>query len=163
MNIYLIGMMGTGKSMIGKLLTEKIDYPFVDLDEKIEKSAGKSITNIFENDGEENFRKLESEQLRFYSNSIIACGGGVVLTQKNKSYIKKNGTTILLTAAMEELSHRLKDSNSRPLFSDEKSENTLKKIWIERKMDYLDTADHIIETDHKTYEEITDEIIRHLN
>ena len=82
MNIYLIGMMGTGKSTIGELLTEKLDYPFVDLDEKIENSAGKSITEIFENDGEENFRNLESEQLRSYSNSVIACGGGIILRKK---------------------------------------------------------------------------------
>ena len=78
MNIYLIGMMGTGKSTVGELLTKKLDYPFVDLDKNIEKYAGKSITKIFENDGEENFRIFEAEQLRCYSNSGIAGGGGSI-------------------------------------------------------------------------------------
>ena len=107
--------MGTGKSMIGELLTVKLDYPFVDLDEKIEKYSGKSITEIFEKDGEENFRNLESEQLRYYFNSVIACGGGIILKEENRTFMKENGKAVLLTASIPELSKRLIKSTSRPL------------------------------------------------
>jgi len=163
MNIYLIGMMGTGKSTIGELLTEKLDYPFVDLDEKIENSAGKSITEIFENDGEENFRNLESEQLRSYSNSVIACGGGIILEEENRTFMKENGKAVLLIASNPELSKRLMVSDSRPLLTGEKKEELLTNIWLERRLHYLNTADYTIETGHKTNEEIAEEILRHLN
>ena len=163
MNIYLIGMMGTGKSTIGELLTEKLDYPFVDLDEKIENSAGKSITEIFENDGEENFRNLESEQLRSYSNSVIACGGGIILKEENRTFMKENGKAVLLIASIPELSKRLMESDSRPLLAGEKKEELLTNIWLERRLHYFNTADYTIETGHKTNEQIAEEILRHLN
>ncbi|MGY8763994.1 MAG: shikimate kinase, partial [Fidelibacterota bacterium] len=73
MNIYLIGMMGSGKSTLGKTLSEKIQKPFIDLDSEIEKATGKSITEIFDIDGEEQFRKMETKQLKQYSESIVAC------------------------------------------------------------------------------------------
>ena len=138
MNIYLIGMMGTGKSTIGELLTEKLDYPFVDLDEKIENSAGKSITEIFENDGEENFRNLESEQLRSYSNSVIACGGGIIIREENRTFMKENGKAVLLIASIPELSKRLMESDSRPLLAGEKKEELLTNIWLERRLHHRD-------------------------
>ena len=164
MNIYLIGMMGTGKSTIGELLTKELEYSFVDLDEKIEKCAGKSITEIFENDGEENFRNLESEQLRFYSNSVIACGGGIIMREENRTFMKENGKAILLTASPSKLSKRLIQSDSRPLLSGKKNkEKLLKNIWLKRRLHYLNTADYTIETGHKTHEEITNEILRHLD
>lgn len=163
MNIYLIGMMGTGKSTIGELLTKELEYPFVDLDEKIEKCAGKSIAEIFENDGEENFRILESEQLRFYSNSVIACGGGIIMREENRTFMKENGKAVLLTASIPELSKRLIESDSRPLLPGQNKKELLKNIWLERRLHYLKTADYTIETGHKTHEEIAGEILRHLN
>ena len=164
MNIYLIGMMGTGKSTVGELLTKKLDYPFVDLDKNIEKYAGKSITKIFENDGEENFRILESEQLRSYSNSVIACGGGIIMREENRTFMKENGKSILLTASPSKLSKRLIQSDSRPLLSGKiNKEKLLKNIWLKRRLHYLNTADYTIETGHKTHEEITNEILRHLD
>ena len=163
MNTYLIGMMGTGKSTIGKLLTKMLDYPFVDLDEKIEKYAGISITEIFKNNGEENFRNLESEHLRFYSNSVIACGGGIIMRKENRTFMKDNGKAVLLTASIPELSKRLLESDSRPLLAVENKEELMKNIWLERRLHYFSTADYTIETGHKTHKEIADEILRHLN
>ena len=163
MNIYLIGMMGTGKSTVGELLTKKLDYPFVDLDKNIEKYAGKSITKIFENDGEENFRILESEQLRFYSKSVIACGGGIIMREENRTFMKENGKIVLLTASIPELSKRIIEPDSRPLLAGKNKEELLKNIWLERRLHYFNTADYTIETDHKTHEEIAGEILRHLN
>ena len=163
MNIYLIGMMGSGKTTVGIKLSEKLKKTFIDLDTEIEKSAGKTISELFDENGEDHFRLLESEILKTFSKSIIACGGGVVLMEKNRHFIKENGTAILLTATMKELSHRLKDSDGRPLLAYEKSENALKNIWLERQMDYLNTADFSIETDGKHPAEIAEEIILQLN
>ena len=163
MNIYLIGLMGSGKSTLGKSLSEKIQKPFVDLDSEIEKAAGKFISEIFDIDGEEQFRKMESKQLKQYSESIVACGGGIVLKDENREFINENGFTILLTASMEELSHRLSDSGNRPLLADDNTEEALTKLWLERQLNYLNTADFTIETDGKNPEELTKEILVQIN
>ena len=163
MNIYLIGMMGSGKSTVGKTLSEKMHKPFVDLDSEIEKAAGKSISEIFDIDGEEQFRKMETKQLKQYSESIVACGGGIVLKDENREFINDNGFTILLLASMEELSQRLSASNNRPLLADDNMEEALTKLWMERQIDYLETANFTIETDGKNPDELTEEILLHIN
>ncbi len=102
-------MMGSGKSTVGKTLSEKMHKPFIDLDSEIEKGTGKNISEIFDTDGEEQFRIMETKQLKKYSESIVACGGGIVLKDENRECINENGVTILLTASMEELSNRLSE------------------------------------------------------
>ena len=163
MNIYLIGMMGSGKSTLGKSLSEKIQKPFIDLDSEIEKAAGKSITEIFDIDGEEQFRKMETKQLKQYSESIVACGGGIVLNNANRKFINENGIAILLLATMGELAQRLSSSNNRPLLADDNMEEALTKLWLERQLDYLDTANFTIKTDGKTPEQLTEEILVQIN
>ena len=163
MNIYLIGMMGSGKSTVGKPLSEKMHKPFIDLDSEIEKGTGKNISKIFDIDGEEQFRKMETKQLKQYSESIVACGGGIVLKDENREFINENGVTILLTASMEELSHRLSDSGNRPLLADDNTEEALTKLWLERQLNYLNTADFTIETDGKNPEQLTEEILVQIN
>ena len=163
MNIYLIGMMGSGKSTLGKTLSEKIQKPFVDLDSEIEKAAGKSISEIFDIDGEEQFRKMETKQLKQYSESIVACGGGIVLKDENREFINENGIAILLLATMGELTQRLSTSNNRPLLADDNMEEALTKLWMERQIDYLDTANFTIETDGKNPEQLTQEILVQIN
>ena len=163
MNIYLIGMMGSGKSTVGKTLSEKMHKPFIDLDSEIEKATGENISEIFDIDGEEQFRKMETKQLKQYSESIVACGGGIVLKDENREFINENGVTILLTASMEELSHRLSDSGNRPLLADDNTEEALTKLWLERQLHYLNTADFTIETDGKNSEQLTEEILVQIN
>ena len=163
MNIYLIGMMGSGKSTVGKTLSEKMNKPFIDLDSEIEKGTGENISEIFDIDGEEQFRKMETKQLKQYSESIVACGGGIVLKDENREFINENGVTILLTASMEELSHRLSDSGNRPLLADDNTEEALTKLWLERQLHYLNTADFTIETDGKNPEQLTEEILVQIN
>ena len=163
MNIYFIGMMGSGKSTVGQTLSEIMQKPFIDLDSEIEKGTGKNISEIFDTDGEEQFRKMETKQLKQYSQSIVACGGGIVLKDENREFINENGVTILLTASMEELSHRLSDSGNRPLLADDNTEAALKKLWLERQLHYLNTADFTIETDGKNPEQLTEEILLHIN
>ena len=163
MNIYLIGMMGSGKSTVGKTLSEKMHKPFIDLDSEIEKGTGKNISEIFDIDGEEQFRKMETKQLKQYSESIVACGGGIVLKDENREFINENGIAILLLATMGELTQRLSNSGNRPLLADDNTEEALTKLWMERQLDYLDTANFTIETDGKNPEELTEEILLHIN
>jgi shikimate kinase len=163
MNIYLIGMMGSGKSTVGKILSEKMHKPFIDLDSEIELGIGKNISEIFDTDGEEQFRKMETKQLKQYFESIIACGGGIVLNNENRNFINENGTAILLTASKEELSHRLSDSVNRPLLAENNKEEILNKLCLERQLNYLNTANFIIETDRKSPEQLTEEILLYIN
>ena len=163
MNIYLIGIMGSGKSTVGEILAEKMELLFIDLDSEIEKTGGKSVSEIFNQDGEDHFRKLESEELKQYSESVVACGGGIILDEKNRQYINENGVAVLLTASMDELFKRLSDSNNRPILPDENTKKALTKLWMERLIDYLDTADFSIETNGKTPEQLTDEILIQIN
>ena len=163
MNIYLIGMMGSGKSTVGKILAEKMELLFIDLDSEIEKTGGKSVSEIFNQDGEDHFRKLESEELKQYSESVVACGGGIILDEENRQYINENGVAVLLTASMDELFKRLSDSNNRPILPDENTEKALINLWLERKKDYLNTSDFLIETDGENPIEITNKIFSKIN
>ena len=163
MNIYLMGMMGSGKSTVGKTLSQQLGKPIIDLDLEIEQSTGKTISEIFENGRAEHFRNIESNQLQQHSDSIVACGGGIILKEENRVIIKENGKAILLTASIPELSNRLSASANRPLLTDDNMEETLTKLWLERQLLYLSTADYTIETDGKTPEKITEEILNQLN
>jgi len=163
MNIYLIGMMGSGKSTVGKTLSEKMHKPFIDLDSEIEKETGKNISEIFDIDGEEQFRKMETKQLKQYSESIVACGGGIVLKDENREFINENGIAILLLATMGELTQRLSNSGNRPLLADDNTEEALTKLWLERQLNYLNTADFTIETDGKNPEILSEEILVQIN
>ena len=163
MNIYLLGMMGSGKSTVGRSLSQYMDKPFIDLDLEIEQSVGKTISEIFENDGEKYFRDIESNQLYQYSDSVVACGGGIILNEGNRTFIKKNGKAILLTASIAELSERLSTSEDRPLLPKNNMEETLTVLWLDRQLRYLNTAEFTIETDGKTPEKITQEILNQLD
>ena len=137
--------------------------PFIDLDSEIEKGTGKNISEIFDIDGEEQFRKMETKQLKQYSESIVACGGGIVLKDENREFINENGIAILLLATMGELTQRLSNSGNRPLLADDNTEEALTKLWMERQIDYLETANFTIETDGENPEELTEKILLHIN
>lgn len=159
MNIFLIGMMGTGKSTVGVLLANELKIPFVDLDKEIEKSTKKTVSGIFNFDGEDAFRKIETERLKEVSASVVSCGGGIILKEENRNFIKVNGTTILLTASIDELVRRLKGAEKRPLLAKNNEKESLIKLWLDRRAQYLSLSDMTIDTDGKTSRQITNDIL----
>lgn len=121
MKIFLIGFMGSGKTYWGKVWAQQSGLDFYDLDEIIEKKAGKSISAIFENEGEDHFRKMEAMALVEFAetkNGIIACGGGTASFQDNMQWMNENGTTIYLRAKPQYIYDRvLDDAEKRPLIN----------------------------------------------
>ena len=165
MHYYLIGMMGSGKSTVGKLLAKKLETPFLDLDHYIEVKNNKSINDIFKEKGENYFRQLETNALSEIKGSeiVVACGGGIILNHENRKKISSNGKVVFLKASISSLIKRLLSNKDRPLLNDKNIENELIKIWNERKNYYNETAEITINTDGYTPESISSLIIENLN
>ena len=117
--LFLIGFMGSGKTYWGKIWAEKNGLAFYDLDEEIEKKNGKTIAAIFEKEGEEYFRQIETEVLHTFSekqNCIIACGGGAACFNENMQWMNVNGTTVYLSATLQYIfNHVIDGQHKRPL------------------------------------------------
>lgn len=116
-NLYLIGMMGSGKTTVGQLLAEQLGYRFFDTDAVIEQVAGRSISQIFAESGEAEFRQLESQvlsELSAYTRLAIATGGGIILRRENWSYLR-HGIVVWLDVPLEQLQVRLQADTTRPL------------------------------------------------
>ena len=165
MNYYLIGMMGSGKSTVGKLLAKKLETAFLDLDHYIEVKNNKSINDIFKEKGENYFRQLETNALSEIKGSeiVVACGGGIILNHENRKKISSNGKVVFLKASISSLIKRLLSNKDRPLLNDKNIGNELIKIWNERKNYYNETAEITINTDGYTPESISSLIIENLN
>lgn len=161
-NIVLIGLMGTGKSAIGRTIGKKLGRRFIDTDRFIERKAGKTIAEIFEQDGESIFRKLEKEIIRRisqYIGIVIATGGGLIVDQENFSCLKESGWIIALYASPETIYKRIEGKRIRPLLL--KQEDPVKKleeILNNRKPIYAQAHFHV-DTENKEIDEIADEII----
>jgi shikimate kinase len=134
--VYIIGFMGCGKSTAGKKLAALLNWSFIDLDRKIEEFRGKTIAEIFEQNGEENFRVLESKILKglnVTSNTVVSTGGGTPCYGDNMEYMKKTGLTVYLKMTPGQLRSRLSESKAvRPLIKNLSSEALLG--YIEQKL-----------------------------
>ncbi|HSA07148.1 MAG TPA: shikimate kinase [Candidatus Gastranaerophilales bacterium] len=154
-NIVFIGLMGSGKTTLGKYTAKKTGMLFFDTDELIVKKAQKPIKAIFADEGELYFRELETEVIKDISQKtdcVISTGGGAVLKQENIEYLKKTGVLFYLEASPEELYRRTKNDFSRPLLKGDNPIKILEKLLISRKSFY-DKADFKINTENKTLEE----------
>lgn len=157
-NIILIGMMGSGKSTIGKLLADLLKFDFVDLDEFIEKNEAMTISDIFAKQGEDYFRKLETNAVKEFShleNTVVSTGGGIIKNEANITALKKAGAVFYLSAPANVLYKRIKGDKGRPLL---KSEEEFAKILEERENSYKQ-ADFTVDAT-KSPQEIAQDIIK---
>lgn len=161
-NIVLIGMMGAGKSTVGHLIDQKLkDFTYLDLDKEIEKTAQKFIPEIFAQDGESYFRELEHSLIQKFSNyhnQVISTGGGIVENTDNMKLLQKNSVTFYLSASIDNLFERVKNTTNRPLLNHPNPKERIKELITKREPFYK-KADFEIKTDDKELMEIVEEII----
>ena len=163
MIFYLIGMMGSGKSSVGKLLANKLQFSNIDIDKEIEKDEKLSIKEIFEKKGENYFREIESKYLlRKRKLAVVSCGGGIILNKKNREFLKTSGYTIYLKSSIPTLEKRLLNKSSRPLLSNDNLKETLINIYSKRKTLYTSAANTTIITDRRSVKEVCELIIKKL-
>lgn len=165
MKIFLIGFMGSGKTFRGKALSKKLNLPFFDLDEQIVNSENKSINRIFDEDGEEYFRKKEKEILHIitesHSSFVMACGGGAPCYFNNIEYMNNSGTTVWLNTPIPVLFERLSlERNQRPLMktlTDAQLKGFIIKKFSDRKI-YYEQADVCIEDENVSLDQIIEKV-----
>lgn len=162
-NIVLIGFMGAGKSTVSEYLSRKYNMDTVEMDQIIAEREKMSISDIFSVHGEEYFRDLETKMLiemQAKTNTVISCGGGVPMRERNVKEMKKNGCVVLLTATPETILERVKDNHDRPLLEGNKTVSYISELMEKRRAKYEDAADVIIETDGKSTQEICEELVQ---
>jgi len=148
-NLILIGMMGSGKTTVGKSLARHLGKTFVDSDAEITKRTGVTIPHIFDVEGEDGFRQRETAaitDLTGGSNRVLATGGGAVLALQNREMLQQNGIVIYLKANAHELWQRTRHSNHRPLLQNADPYATLKELLLQRDPLYRQMADIVIHT-----------------
>ncbi|MDF2535062.1 MAG: shikimate kinase [Bacillales bacterium] len=162
--IFLIGMMGTGKSTIGKKLSRKLGFAFYDLDKIIEKKSQKTIEEIFSVNGETHFRDQEAKALRKTPllSSVVATGGGIIENEANRNWIKQFGIGVLLLADDETILSRIRNDKTRPLLQNN-PEQGIQELKQKRNLEYLDCAHFIIQTDDKSEDDIIKEIMKEIS
>lgn len=162
-NIVLIGYMGSGKSTAAKELHIKTGMEVIDTDAAIVKEQGRSINEIFQTDGETTFRELETELLRGLSEGsseyILSTGGGMPVREENRTILKTLGTVFFLKAETDTILERVKEDTQRPLLQGVDQRTKISAMLKERTPMYELAADHVIETDGKTIEEVVSEIL----
>lgn len=161
LNLYLIGMMGAGKTTIGQQLAKELQYRFFDTDAVIEQAAGQSISEIFAAAGEAEFRKLEAQvlaELSSYRKLVVATGGGIVLNRSNWGHLQE-GLVIWLDVPAAQLFDRLKTDTSRPLLQTENPLQTLQTLLDTRTPLYAQADLRISIAAGETSEQTTSRIL----
>ncbi len=162
-NIFLIGLMGAGKSTIGRQLAKELGKNFHDSDIEIEKRTGVGIDVIFDIEGEEGFRRRETGMLRELVEKrgiVLATGGGVVLAPENQQLLKDNGLVVYLRATAEHLAGRVRQDGKRPLLQSGDKLTKISELLTQREPVYSKLADMVVETNDKNVYRVVREISR---
>ena len=163
MNIFIVGPMGSGKSTVGKIISDELFLDFFDTDDEIEKRTGASIDWIFDLEGEEGFRRRESEILSemVQKNSIVlSTGGGIILDSSNRELLSSRGTVFYLSTPISIQVERTANDKDRPLLKNGNPSEILSKLHEERKGLYESVSDHVVETDSKSSQEVASQIVK---
>ena len=160
--VILTGFMGTGKSSVGRVLAASLGCPFIDLDAVIVADAGNSINDIFAGEGEAGFRARESaclERVLREGKTVIASGGGAVISESNRGLMRSNGVVVNLSASLPVILSRLEGATDRPLYTRLDAASRVAALLAERQQFY-DDADIRIDTDNKSVEDVSALILR---
>lgn len=152
-NIFLVGLMGAGKTSVGRLLARRLGKAFFDCDREIERATGVKIPVIFDIEGEAGFRAREERMLADLvrgDNIVLATGGGAVLSPQNRQVLSRNGFVVYLRAAVPDLWNRTRHDRNRPLLRNAEPLATLERLYAERDPLYREIADIIIDTGEQT-------------
>ena len=161
-HIFLIGFMGVGKTSTARNLSRQLGVREYDTDRLIVQQQEREISAIFAQQGEEAFRQMETDlldELKSYSPSIIACGGGMVLREENVRKMKEQGKILLLLAAPETIYEHVKDSTNRPLLNGNMNIPYITKMMEARESKYCAAADIVIETDGCTPKQVAQKLL----
>lgn len=164
-NIILIGMMGSGKTTVGKLLANLVGKTFIDIDHEIQRRTGVGIPVIFEIEGEAGFRKRESEVLRDIvrqQNIVLATGGGAILHPDNRALLRQHGTVVYLCAPVTELRRRTYLDKNRPLLQTGNVHAKLIELFIQRDPLYRETAHIIMDSGRQSARAFVQKLIQKL-
>jgi shikimate kinase len=164
-NIFLVGLMGAGKSTVGRMLAKRLGKVFYDSDHEIEKRCGVKIPVIFEMEGEAGFRKREAsviDELSQLKNIVLATGGGSVLLPENQKNLQERGVVIYLRANPNELWLRTRHDKGRPLLQTPNPQKTLEELFEKRDPIYRSIANQIVETGKPSVSQLTNHLIMQL-
>ena len=159
-NIVFVGMMGSGKSAIGKRLAANLEVPFVDADSAIEEAAGMSIADIFDSFGEEHFRDGERKviaRLMGEGSMVLSTGGGAFMNDETRTLIKEEAISVWLKADFETLMERVMRKDNRPLLKNGDPEETMRRLLVEREPFYA-KADIVVESRNETHEKVVEAV-----
>ena len=161
-NLYLIGFMAVGKSHLGRLVADSLGFKFFDTDQIIEEQSGRTILEIFESEGESEFRSMEKALITSGlpdTASVISCGGGLPIPEGMMDLLKSKGVVLALFASVDSILERTARNSNRPLLQVCNPEDKIRNLLDERTPVYLD-ADVSISTDERSTSEIVNSIIR---
>ena len=164
-SLYLVGMMGAGKTTVGRLLARKLKLRFLDSDEEIERRCGVKVPLIFEIEGEAGFRARESQvlmELTRLEDVVLATGGGAVLAEENRRLLAAEGTVVYLRARPEDLYERVRHDRNRPLLATGDPLARLRELYAERDPLYRQVADIVVDTGRQTVQALARGLIDQL-
>jgi shikimate kinase len=164
-NIYLVGMMGAGKTTVGKLLARRLKRRFIDADHEIERRCGVRIPVIFDIEGEAGFRSREAQviaELSALDGIVLATGGGAVLAPENRRLLASRGTVVYLRATPTDLYQRVRHDKNRPLLANADPLARLQELYKQRDPLYLEVADLVVETGRQNVQTLARELVAKL-